>query len=94
MVVATAAPNSSTVSPYECPMDCRNRNANASRLDPSRSPNAVRYGMAELSGSIFHFHMAWMMIWAMYRSNITCIKLTSMYDNTNGAPMVDSDMWM
>jgi hypothetical protein len=35
----------------------RIKNANASKLDPNTSPRAVRNGMAELSGSTFHFHI-------------------------------------
>lgn len=57
--------------PYCMPTDMVKSHATASRLLPSRSPKAVRQGMAELSGSIFHFHIACTMMWAIYSSSIT-----------------------
>uniref|UniRef100_A0A2M3ZWK7 Putative secreted peptide n=1 Tax=Anopheles braziliensis TaxID=58242 RepID=A0A2M3ZWK7_9DIPT len=75
-----SSPNTSSCSsgssPYGWPMERRNRNATMRKLEPSRSPRAVRYGMAELSGSIFHFHIRWMMTWAMYSSSMIWIVLT------------------
>lgn len=58
--------------PYWLPMADKNRNAITNRLEPNRSPSAVKYGMAELSGSIFHFHMVWIMTWAMYNREQIC----------------------
>lgn len=52
-------------SAYGWPSDDINMNASASKLDPSKSPSAVKYGMAELSGSILYFHMKWMRMCAV-----------------------------
>lgn len=64
--------NVSILEPYCMPTAMVKSHATASRLLPNRSPSAVRYGIAELSGSIFHFHIACTMMCAMYSSNMTC----------------------
>lgn len=62
----------SKLEPYCLFTDIVKSQATASKLLPSRSPSAVRYGIAELSGSIFHFHIACTMICAMQSNIITC----------------------
>lgn len=60
---------------YSCPMYRRKANAPNSRLEPNRSPSAVRYGIDDVSGSILNRHIAWIMTCAIKRSNITCWKI-------------------
>lgn len=43
------------------------------RAVPIRSPNAVRYGIAFVSGSCFWYQKNRTKIWAMYRSKATCV---------------------
>lgn len=45
--------------------------ANARSSDPLRSPSAVKYGIAELSGSILYLHIAWIIMCATYNRIIT-----------------------
>lgn len=60
-------------SSYSCPMCRRNINASSKRLEPNRSPSAVRYGIDELSGSILNLHIACIITCAIKRSNIICV---------------------
>lgn len=52
-------------------IDLRNKNAIARKPDPVKSPKAVKYGIAQLSGSIFHFHIKWIIKCARYNRSIT-----------------------
>jgi len=60
-----AATGQSPTSLSRSPTRYRNPKATASRPVPSRSPTAVRYGIAELSGSICCVHIQWIITWQM-----------------------------
>lgn len=58
----------STSGIYGLPIEIINANASANKHEPNRSPNAVKIGIAELSGSILYFHITWIITCAMYNS--------------------------
>lgn len=70
-------------------MERRNINASSNSVEPSKSPKAVKYGIAELSGSILNLHMVCVRRWAVYNSNISCITPTVRYEKTKAADTVD-----
>lgn len=53
-------------------MAVKKTKAKSSNTEPNKSPNAVKYGMAELSGSILFFHIKCIIICAIYKSVQIC----------------------
>lgn len=64
-------PPQSPTSESPSPMALSSKKEMASRAVPNRSPRAVKYGMAELSGSTRRVHIQCTITWAMYSSRNT-----------------------